>query len=88
MRKRREKAEGSETKRNNMEKDNGLTLEENISWLKQNESEEIMLNNLKERNVSQFKAFTNVRGLAIHTVFKFDEIGLPSYKVVVIENES
>ncbi|MEP7706742.1 hypothetical protein [Paraglaciecola sp. 25GB23A] len=73
---------------NNMEKDNGLTLEENISWLKQNESEKIMLNNLKEKNVSQFKAFTNVRGLAIHTVFKFDEIGLPSYKVIVIENES
>lgn len=69
---------------NNMEKDNGLTLEQNISWLKQNESEEIMLNTLKEKNVSQFKAFTNVRGLAIHTVFKFDEIGL----VVVMENQS
>jgi hypothetical protein len=72
----------------NMEKDNGLTAEQNISWLKQNESEKIMLNNLKQQNVSQFKAFTNVRGLAIHTVFKFDEIGLPSYKVVVMENQS
>ena len=73
---------------NNMEKDNGLTVEENIAWLKQNESEEVMLNALKEQNLSQFKAFKNVKGLAIHTVFKFDEIGLPSYKVIVIENES
>lgn len=73
---------------NNMEKDNGLTVEENIARLKQNESEEVMLNAFKEQNVNQFKAFENVKGLAIHTVFKFDETGLPSYKVIVMENES
>lgn len=73
---------------NNMEKDNGLTVKENIERLKQTESEEGMVNSLKEQNINQFKAFENVKGLAIHTVYKFDEIGLPSYRVIVMENES
>jgi hypothetical protein len=73
---------------NKMEKDNGLTVEENIARLNQNESEDVMLKNFKEQNVNQFKAFKNVKGLAIHTVFKFDETRLPAYKVIVIENES
>lgn len=73
---------------NNMEKDNGLSMEENVARLKQNKSEEVMLNAFKEQNVNQFKAFKNVQGLAIHTVFTFDKLGLPSYKVVVMENES
>jgi len=73
---------------NKMEKDNGLTVKENIERLKQTESEAGMVNSLKEQNINQFKAFENVKGLAIHTVYKFDEIGLPSYKVIVMENES
>jgi hypothetical protein len=73
---------------NNMEKDNGLTVEENTARLKLNQSEESMVDNLKKQNVNQFKAFENVKGLAIHTVYKFDEIGLPSYKVIVMENQS
>jgi hypothetical protein len=73
---------------NNMEKDNGLTIEENTARLKLNQSEESMVDNLKKQNVNQFKAFENVKGLAIHTVYKFDEIGLPSYKVIVMENQS
>ena len=73
---------------NNMEKDNGLTLEQNIAWLNQSDSEKVMLNNFKTQKVSQFKAFKNVKGLAIHTVFNFDATGLPSYKVIVMENES
>ena len=73
---------------NNMEKDNGLTVEENTERLKLNQSEEGMVDTLKKQNVNQFKAFENVKGLAIHTVYKFDKIGLPSYKVIVMENQS
>jgi len=72
----------------NMQKDNGLTVEENTARLKLNQSEAGMVDTLKKQNVNQFKAFENVKGLAIHTVYKFDEVGLPSYKVIVMENQS